>query len=107
MGVCVCGVCVCVDGTVYTYGIFLVLSFLPCFRRRQLLSPRPSGHLQRGRGHAVALGPGPQAVPLLHGRAVGAEHPPPVVRFRGAGGVLADDDPPDEVVAALHVVAEH
>ena len=104
MGVCV--VCVCGWNSIHIWHFF-VLSFLPCFHRRQLPSPRPSGHLQRGRGHAVALGPGPQAVPLLHGRAVGAEHPPPVVRFRGAGGVLADDDPPDEVVAALHVVAEH
>ena len=77
---CVC-VCVCGWNSTHIGHVFFVLSFLPFSHRRQLPSPRPSGHLQRGRGHAVALGPGPQAVPLLHGRAVGAEHPPPVVRF--------------------------
>lgn len=70
-------------------------------------SLQPSGHLQRGRGHTVTLGPGPEAVPLLHGRAVSTEHPPPVVGFGRARRVLADDNPSDEVVAALHVVAEH
>lgn len=66
-----------------------------------------SGHLQRGRRHAVTLGPGPQAVPLLHGRAVSVQHPSPVVGFGGARRVLADDNPSDEVIAALHVVAKH
>lgn len=46
-------------------------------------------------------------MPLFHSSAVSVEHPPPVVGFRGAGGILADDDPPDEVIAAFHVVAEH
>lgn len=77
------------------------------FNKRRLSSPRQSGHLQGGRRHTVTLSPGPQAVPLFHGSAVGVQHPPPVVGFGGAGGILADDNPPDEVIAALHVVAKH
>ena len=104
-------VCVCVQVWVLQeYGILFCLkvSVLSSLSHNQkLLSLQPSGHLQRGRRHAVTLGPGPQAMPLLHGRAVGVEHPPPVVGFGGAGRVLADHDPADEVVAALHVVAEH
>ena len=46
-------------------------------------------------------------MPLLHSRAVSIEHPPPMVGLGGARRVLADDDPSDEVVAALHVVPEH
>lgn len=113
------GVCACVWGECgHGYGcdrsvthfflssIFFLFFFF--FYKRQLpRSRQPSGHLQRGRGHAVTLGPGPQAVPLLHGRAVRVEHPSPVVGLGGARGVLADDNPPDEVVATLHVVTEH
>lgn len=66
-----------------------------------------SCHLQGCWGDAVALLPGAQAVPLLHGRPVCVEHPAPVVGLGGTRGVLADDDPPDEVIAALHVVPVH
>lgn len=71
-------------GVDVTGDTFFVFSFLPFFYKRQLPSLQLSGHLQRGRGHAVTLGPRPQAVPLLHGRAVGVEHPSPVVGFGGA-----------------------
>lgn len=96
-------ICRCGLNTYVTH--FFFLSF---FNKRRLSSPtRQSGHLQGGRRHTVTLSPGPQAVPLFHGRTVGVQHPPPVVGFRGAGGILADDNPPDEVIAALHVVTKH
>lgn len=66
-----------------------------------------SCHLQGCRGDAVALLPRAQAVPLLHSRPVCTEHPAPVVGLRSTCGVLTDDDPPNEVVAALHVVPIH
>lgn len=95
-------ICRCGLNTYVTHFVFL--SFLT---NEDCLRPRQSGHLQGGRRHTVTLSPGPQAVPLFHGSAVGVQHPPPVVGFRGAGGILADDNPPDEVIAALHVVAKH
>ena len=43
-------------------------------------------------------------MPLLHGRPVCIEHAAPVVGLGSTCRVLPDHNPPDEVVAALHIV---
>lgn len=61
--------------------------------------------LERGGRDAVALGPRAEAVPLLHGSALGLQEPPPVWGLRRARGELPDNDAAHKVIAALHVVA--
>lgn len=51
--------------------IYVTHIFSLFFNKRRLSSPWQSGHLQGGRRHTVTLSPGPQAVPLFHGSAVG------------------------------------
>jgi hypothetical protein len=101
----VCKHCVHVGKSICRCGCHRYVTLF--LNEEKLPSLRPSGHLQGGRRHAVTVGSGPQAVPLLHSCAVSIEHPAPVVGFRGARGVLADDNPPDEVVTAFHVVTKH
>lgn len=61
--------------------------------------------LKWGGRNTVALGAGPQTVPLLHGCPLGTQQTPPVRGLSWSRGELTNHHAAHEVVAALHVVA--